>query len=117
MRWWLQKFIPFGVSLVATPIALLLGLFSAGAGHGNYIIATLLFPFTVLGFVLSAGPPYGDSEPKDTILIASAIIQFPIYGLLFSIVSKRILLAIIIGLTHFVLFVVTFFLAYRTGFL
>ena len=35
-------------SLVVTPVALLLGIASGGAGHGDYFAAMLLFPYTML---------------------------------------------------------------------
>ena len=53
------------IGLCFTPIALLLALFSAGAGHGNYVLARLLYPIpnTITG--LSVG---------------LAVAQFPAYG-------------------------------------
>ncbi len=116
----LKRILPFLVSLVVTPFALWAGLFSAGMGHGNYVIVTLLFPFTILGAICWQAllhPPFGDSEPRDTIMLVSALIQFPIYGLLFSIVKRKALLAITILVLQVILFAFTFGLGYRTGFL
>lgn len=67
-------------SILVTPVALLMALFSAGAGHGSYSIAKILFPYTML----SAFPI---TEP----FMVLAVIQFPIYGLIlaFSVKSER----------------------------
>ena len=66
--------IPVVVSLVATPVVLFYGLASGGAGHGNYLLAKIFFPFTMLSTILfgSITGPF----------IVVAIVQFPLYGLL-----------------------------------
>ena len=60
-------------SLVITPIALLVGVGSAGAGHGDYRLAMILFPYTLLSTLIfnSITAPF----------ILLAIIQFPLYGI------------------------------------
>ena len=35
---------PLVISLIVTPLFLYLGIASGGAGHGNYLLAKLLFP-------------------------------------------------------------------------
>ena len=63
---------PLVVSLVATPLFLLAAVASAGAGHGNDLLAKILFPFTMLStlvFGLIIVPA-----------IALAVLQFPFYG-------------------------------------
>ena len=64
--------IPFILSIIATPIALLLGLLSAGAGHGDYFLTKLLFPWTMLSVVMFSEIP--------VIFAALGLVQFPIYG-------------------------------------
>ena len=61
------------VSLIVTPLALLLGIGSAGAGHGDYRLAMILFPYTMLSAAIfnSITNPF----------IILAIIQFPLYGI------------------------------------
>ena len=59
-------------ALVALPCAFL-AVTAAGAGHGSYLPARLLFPFTMLSTLL-----YG---PFTTPFILAALIQFPLYGL------------------------------------
>jgi hypothetical protein len=65
-----------GVSIGAaiTPFAVAGAIASAGAGHGNYFLAKLLFPYSML---LTRAT--GDSIT--TPLIALAVVQFPVYGL------------------------------------
>ncbi len=72
---------PVIVSLVVTPIALLLGIASAGAGHGDYIWAMILFPYTML----SVFPFRSITAP----FIVLAILQFPLYGFLLALARER----------------------------
>ena len=67
---------PVIASLIATPICLVLGLGSAGVGHGDYILATFLFPYTILLMSVTGAtlPPF--------IVIILAIAQFPAYGII-----------------------------------
>ncbi len=60
------------IGFVVMPIAAVLGVVSGGAGHGDYFLAKMLFPFTMLStFVLG-------SITLPFVLLALA--QFPIYG-------------------------------------
>lgn len=68
----LQNWTPIIVSLVLTPIALIASIGSGGAGHGDYFLAKLLFPYTMLSAFL-----FG-SITVPFILLALA--QFPLYG-------------------------------------
>ncbi len=72
---------PIILSLVVTPLALLLGIASAGAGHGDYFWAKILFPYTMLSTFLfqSITVPF----------ILLAILQFPFYGLILAFASER----------------------------
>lgn len=63
---------PFVVSLVATPLVLLAAVASAGAGHGNYLLAKILFPFTMLSTLV-----FGSLIAPAIVL---AVFQFPFYG-------------------------------------
>ena len=84
-------------SLIVTPIALLLGVGSAGAGHGDYHLAMILFPYTLLSTALfdSITPPF----------VILAVIQFPLYGFVLGyanekgrLVSTAILLCVVHGI-------------------
>lgn len=58
-----------------TVLALLIAIASAGAGHGDYLAARLLFPLAMLASLLT----------EDTIKVPStviALLQFPAYGAL-----------------------------------
>lgn len=83
------------VSLVLTPIALLLGVGSGGAGHGDYRLAMMLFPYTMLSTAIfdSITVPF----------IALAVIQFPLYGVALGYANQKArfgLVAILIGVVH-----------------
>jgi hypothetical protein len=73
--------IPLVVSLVLTPVFLFLGLVSGGAGHGDYVLARILFPFTMLSTRI-----FGSIV---TPFILLAIIQFPLYGLVLGTANVR----------------------------
>ena len=68
-----QSWVPIIVSLILTPIALLLGIGSGGGGHGEYLWAKILFPYTMLSASLfgSITVPF----------ILPAVAQFPLYGI------------------------------------
>jgi hypothetical protein len=68
-------------ALVATPICLLLGLASGGAGHGNYLLAKILFPFTMLSTI-----PFGSIIVPFIVL---AVAQFPAYGIILGLANGR----------------------------
>jgi len=63
---------PIIVSLILTPIALLLGIGSGGAGHGDYLWARVLFPYTMLSAFLFGA--------ITVTFILLAVAQFPLYG-------------------------------------
>jgi hypothetical protein len=78
-RFW----IPIIASLIATPICLFLGFASGGAGHGDYILATILFPYSVLLiFTLGLVIP-------SFITATLMIVQFPVYGIILGFATKR----------------------------
>jgi hypothetical protein len=82
-------------SLIVTPIALLLGVGSAGAGHGDYRLAMILFPYTLLSTAVfdSITPPF----------IILAIIQFPIYGVALGYANEKrrlLLMSIVLCVVH-----------------
>ena len=60
------------VGLLVMPLAATLGIISAGAGHGDYFLAKVLFPFTMLSTFLLG------SITLPFVLVALA--QFPVYG-------------------------------------
>lgn len=73
--------LPLAISLAATPILLFLGVASAGAGHGNYLFAKILFPHTLLSaWVL---------DSITTPFIVLAVIQFPLYGIVLGAANLR----------------------------
>lgn len=91
-----RKFwIPLIASLIVTPVALLLGVGSAGAGHGDYRLAMLLFPYTLLSAAL-----FDSITP---LFILLAIIQFPLYGVALGYANEKgrlVPVAILLCLAH-----------------
>lgn len=73
------------VSLVLTPVGLALGMMSAGAGHGNYLLAKALFPWTMLSTVFLSSITAS--------FIALAIIQYPTYGLILGLANRSVRLS------------------------
>ncbi|CAN7526167.1 hypothetical protein [Mesorhizobium caraganae] len=63
----------FLVGLGITPIAFFLALYSAGAGHGDNVLARLLYPIPMLATLLTNTTITGLS-------IGLAALQFPAYG-------------------------------------
>ena len=71
---------PFALILVLTPFFLLVGFFSAGAGHGSYFFAKVLFPFTMMSTVFY-------DEITLTFLVLG-VFQFPIYGVFLGAMNR-----------------------------
>ncbi|WP_224547602.1 hypothetical protein [Mesorhizobium sp. CA16] len=59
--------------LCATPVALLLALFSAGAGHGHWVLARALYPIPMLVTLLT-------DKTVTSLSVGLALVQFPAYG-------------------------------------
>ena len=78
----------FGFFLAITPFALLLGLASCGAGHGDYQVASVLFSPSVSLIDLGLG----------TVGECLAIVQYPLYGIVMAIgqAKRRIWLACLV---------------------
>jgi hypothetical protein len=74
---------PVIASLIVTPVALFLGLASSGAGHGDYILATFLFPYAVLLISAVSG------EAPAFLVITLAVAQFPIYGIILGLAAEK----------------------------
>jgi len=60
--------------VLLTPLALLLAASSAGAGHGDYVVARALFPFSILSTHLTGS--------LTIVGVALACAQYPLYGYL-----------------------------------
>jgi hypothetical protein len=76
------SFFKYLLGLIAVSfVAILLGLFSGGAGHGNYFLAKILFPYTMLSTHLNKviTAPY----------VILALFQFPVYDLLAGLASLK----------------------------
>jgi hypothetical protein len=99
------------VSIVLTPLLLYVALASAGAGHGSYFWAKVLFLYTIL-----AAKAVNSVTPA---LEGLAVAQVPIYGLLVGLGAKAArLLAVIVGLVviHTVVVAACFVVPMRSSF-
>jgi len=72
---------PIVISILLTPVLVYAGVVSSGAGHGNYLFARILFPFTMLSTIVS--------NSITLPAIGVAVVQFPAYGLILGIATKR----------------------------
>ena len=93
------------VSLIVTSLALLLGVGSAGAGHGDYRLAMILFPYTLLSAAIFVS--------ITTPFIILAIMQFPLYGIALGHANEKgrislmsILLCVVHGVAATAMFLV-----------
>jgi ABC-type glycerol-3-phosphate transport system permease component len=91
--------------LAATPVCLFLGIASGGVGHGDYVLARILFPFTMLAAVVFA-------ESITVPLIVLAVAQYPLYGIILGAANVRgkMLLASVILLAAHAVFAVACFI-------
>ena len=76
-----EFWMPVIALLAGTPICLFLGMASSGMGHGDYFLAKLLFPFTMI----LAGLSGSITSP----LILLAVAQYPLYGAIFGFANER----------------------------
>jgi hypothetical protein len=67
--------------ILITPFCVLLAILSSGAGHGNFLYAKILFPYTML----SALQERLISMP----FLLFGIFQFPLYGLIYARAMKK----------------------------
>jgi hypothetical protein len=104
-----QRFwIPVGIFLGLTPFMLFLGLFSSGSGHGDYFLAKILFPYTLLSTAAF------HSITQSFLLLA--IVQYPVYGLLTGIANlyrKLLICGLGLAVVHTVTVVASFAFADR----
>ena len=83
---------PLICTLVLAPLFILIAIASAGVGHGNYFLAKMLFPYTMLSTIVF-------DEITAPFLILG-IVQFPIYGLILGLMNRRrALVPALIGLS------------------
>lgn len=72
---------PLVVFVIATPLFLFAAVASAGAGHGSYLLAKLLFPFTMFSTLM-----FGSIIAPAIVL---AVLQFPFYGFILGRASVK----------------------------
>jgi hypothetical protein len=83
-----------------TPLAILIGLWSAGAGHGDYVWARIVYPVPSLAIRLLVPELVAD------VSLAVGLFQFVLYGFVLDLASRsnRILVAaLLVAAVHFAL--------------
>jgi hypothetical protein len=75
-----------------SPIILVVGFMSAGAGHGSYVAARIVLPFACLAM--------GSYLGAETVVSLLAVLQWPIYGILVDISSRKALTCIAVLMLH-----------------
>jgi hypothetical protein len=110
---------PFLVTLALSPFLNLLGIYSAGFGHGTYIWARILFPYSMIVSYIGISLDGLVNAWVSNFLMALWIIlflsQFPIYGVLLGISNQKGKLPLtmsIIVIVHLVLTVTCFNIDY-----
>jgi hypothetical protein len=78
--------------VLVTPIALLIGIISGGAGHGSYVAARLVLPFACLTMGAYSGASW--------VVSILAILEWPTYGALIDKASHKALTGGIILALH-----------------
>ncbi|TPN86466.1 hypothetical protein FJ987_06405 [Mesorhizobium sp. CU2] len=79
------------LGLCTTPFALLLALFSAGSGHGDWVLARVLYPIPMLVTLLT-------NNTVTSLSVGLAVVQFPAYGVFVALGGRGRWLAL--GVVH-----------------
>jgi hypothetical protein len=96
---------------VACTLCLLVAVFAAGAGHGTYLPAKILFPFAMLASVFGRSITF--------LYVVLGLGQFPLYGLLLGAAFRSprfVLCVIILSCAHFAVAAVDIFMPADDGF-
>ncbi len=110
----LGKLLPFFISVAITPFALVAGL--GTAVEGDFFYTKLVFPYTVLLAALFR--VISNPVPDSTfgILFVLMVIQFPIYGMIISLVERRDVAVEKVAGIHVGLSVLSFVVSYLSKF-
>jgi hypothetical protein len=102
-RWlpWIIAGVLFGV------LAALVAVGAAGAGHGTYVPAAVLFPYTMFFSVF-----VGSIAP---VLVALALVQYPAYGALVALVRSSARVWFVLGGLHAVSVIGALFVMAQSG--
>ena len=82
MNNWFRENLFLCLGIFITPFLVVIGLASAGGGHGTYVAARIVFPFACL----SMGTYVGAS----VIVSLLAFLQWPVHGLLIDRASHKL---------------------------
>lgn len=79
---------PLGIGLCFNAVAIAISLFTMGAGHGTNVFASIVLPWSML---------LGYAQFESGVLLASSLVQYPLYAVL---VRSKPALALPIVLIH-----------------
>jgi len=78
---YIKLLIPILIACLVTPVCLELAMLSGAAGHGNYLLAKILYPYSMFSTI------FLDEITVPFIILA--IIQLPLYGVILGIANMR----------------------------
>ncbi len=87
------------LGMIFTPFAILMGFLSAGFGHGDYILARALFPWTMILSILRG--------EISTLFIILAFLQYPLYSYLIATFRNRWILPVAHAMGVIISFVIS----------
>ncbi len=96
--------------VIVTPVFLFITVLTAAGGHGSYMPAKILFPWTMAATAFTDG---AITQP----LVAMAIVQYPLYGIMldWARAAARLRLGMLaIAGVHFVAVAVAFLISNRS---
>jgi hypothetical protein len=93
--------------LLIGAVASVVAVSAAGGGHGTYLPAAILFPFTMAASAVIGRVPAA--------LVAVALLQFPVYGSLVAISARTNRACVGLAGVHTAVAVAALFLVMRSG--
>jgi hypothetical protein len=106
-RQFLTRWTPFIISLILTPVAFSIGSISVGAGEGNAVLAKILFPYMFLGFAVRSLISDEVAIIIGTFLFLISLIQYPVYGLVLSLLDNKTATVFLLFVIHLTAYIVT----------
>jgi hypothetical protein len=109
----LKALVPFGISLILTPFALLVGVGTAIEGDLYY--TKIVFPYTILLICLVRSISTISIDSFFGVLSVLTVIQYLIYGMILSGVERKGRAAVILIAVHLCCLVLSFIISYLIG--
>ena len=89
---------PLLLCLAISPVLLFIGFMSAGCGHGNYILARILFPYAGITGVFGGINNFWITSIYEIIITTLFLLQYPLYGAVLGLsnLKGRLIVALMI---------------------